>query len=237
MIAMKPDVRRLSVLQQPILLLLSTVALFEDAALQAQPDLVAVSRAVGDLAAWGISAGVVVRLTGTSSEDVSPFDALLSMGRRMPEPLDKQLSAKQLLETRLGKERLNDVNGVPLYIDPTAPACNRLLDASIVLSGSRGMMGTVVAAFNQVAGQSVAEGAMGTCLPVAFTKSRRGTEKPSVLVGSLKEVLTAAAASEPGTVWVAVAAPDGTCTIGLVLQAEKGGTCRVQIGSPVKVIQ
>jgi hypothetical protein len=101
---MKPDVRRLSVLAQAILLLLSTVALFEDAALQAQPDLVAVSRTVGDLAAGGISAGVVVRLTGTSSEDVSPFDALLSMGRRMPEPLDKQLSAKQLLETRLGKE-------------------------------------------------------------------------------------------------------------------------------------
>ncbi len=129
------------------------------------------------------------------------------------------------------------MNGVPLYIDPTAAACNRLLDASIVLSGSRGMFSTVVAAFNQVAGQSVSDGAMGTCLPVAFTKSRTGSEKASVVVGSLKEVLTAAAAGEPGTVWVAVAAQDGTCTIGLVLQAEKGGTCAAQIGTPVKVLQ
>jgi hypothetical protein len=234
-IVMIPNsVRRNPVLQHVVLLLLITACLFEGAALQAQPDLKAVSNAVRDLAVGGRSAGVVVALTGTSSEHVSPLDGLLS--RELPEPLPKQISAGQLLETRLGKGRVRHLNGVPVYTDPTAAACNRLLDASVALSSSDGMFQTVVAAFNQVAGQSVGDGAMGTCLPVAFTKSSRGTEKASV-VGSLKEVLTSAAAGEPGTVWVALAAQDGTCSIGLVLQEVNGGGCIVQIGDPVKVLQ
>jgi hypothetical protein len=198
----------------------------------AQRDLATVTNTIWDLASAGRSAGVVARIPHTPAKGTSPFATLLDMGQQAPKPLDEHQSATMILQAKFGGNSVEDVNGGAVLVDRTASLCNRLLESAVVLGSEDPMFPTIVTAINQVTGQSIPEGAFGTCMPQAFL--RPGPRVRLVPGSVLKQVLTTAVMSEPGAIWVAVEAPDETCTFGLVLKAEGSGACRVQLGQPVR---
>jgi hypothetical protein len=198
----------------------------------AQRDLAALTNTIWDLAWAGRSAGVVVRLPTAPAADTSAFMALLDMGKQAPKPLDLHQTTRAVLQARFGGGELEDVGEGTVLADQSAASCNRLLGSTVLLASEEMMFPAIVAAINQVTSQSIPDGAFGTCMPQALL--RPGPRVRLMPGSTLKQVLATAVMSEPGSIWIAVEAPDESCTFGLVLKAEAGGACRIQLGQPVR---
>jgi hypothetical protein len=173
-----------------------------------------------------------VRLPNAPLPGTSPFLTFSDMGNHTPTALEEHQTARAILQARFGGGELEDVGEGTVLADQSAASCNRLLGSTVLLASEEMMFPAIVAAINQVTSQSIPDGAFGTCMPQALL--RPGPRVRLMPGSTLKQVLATAVMSEPGSIWIAVEAPDESCTFGLVLKAEAGGACRIQLGQPVR---